>query len=262
MTAAALPRPSIAAPCTASCRHTAPRRRRSPTTIRAPAAAACCAARSARDSSAATAARPGSTARNSGTPARPTACALPMTAPAARWSRAGNTAGRWCRTAAPGCARLGLRCPSASSSRSPRSEETPGSRAAARTCSTACARMRRWRVTQSEYAYPASSTTWKNTMQIDHRGRAAEPRKNLLCDQWLDQEQQERAAEDGAGKQKLDAGVSHAGLHLPKPRARNTATSGISAIRCACTITSLRVFLMSASAGSLPVARSVLRQRK
>jgi hypothetical protein len=31
---------------------------------------------------------------------------------------------------------------------------------------------------------------------------------------------------------------------------------------CACTITSLRVFLMSSSAGSLPVARSVLRQRK
>ncbi|MDB5750927.1 MAG: hypothetical protein JWP65_1348 [Ramlibacter sp.] len=47
----------------------------------------------------------------------------------------------------------------------------------------------------------------------------------------------------------------------PKPRARNTAASGISAMMWACSITSLRARRASCGDGNAPVARNALRQR-
>jgi hypothetical protein len=99
-------------------------------------------------------------------------------------------------------------------------------------------------------------------MQIDHT--AAEPPNHgricLAMSGWTRNSRNALLKIVPANRSWTPAGPMPA--YLPKPRARNTATSGISAIRCACTITSLRVFRMSSSTGSLPVERSVLRQRK
>ena len=153
-------------------------------------------ARTAPGSRAARAARRGWRARTGGTAPRSGSGASTTPAAAAWWSRAGSTAGRWSRASSSRIAQdrllVALRLPAARGEDRQAGERHGEQRHVqhrlpARAEARASSRRRR---TGEQHALE------EHQARGPHRRRAAEPRQDLLGDDRLHQEQQERRQED------------------------------------------------------------------
>ena len=180
------------------------RRARSRPTIPTPACGWRPRARAGTDSRGARAATRGSTARTGDRGCGPGSAAQTTPAPAGSSSTAGNTAGRSCRRAGPGSATTGFSVPAGFQNAPGMIGSATRLTTSSATCSLTCVRAARAGAPRNRRTRsPSSSVVWKKTRQRrPDRRRAAEPGQDLLRDDGLHQEQQERASEDRQGKER------------------------------------------------------------